>query len=191
MRREHDFYPTPANATRELLKRINIVSPVLEPCVGRGDMADVLRTDPRVGLVFTNDLDRTHLADWHDDATWEGFWRTLPPIEYVVTNPPFSKADQILPLAWKYARVGVAMLLRISYLEPCEGRGAWLAEHPPSKLIVLPRISFTGDGDTDMATCAWFVWDRACCGQSIEIVNPVDERQPSLLDDSLSARVGA
>jgi hypothetical protein len=31
-------------------------------------------------------------------------------------------------------------------------------EHSLSKLIVLPRISFTGNGKTDSVTCGWFIW---------------------------------
>jgi hypothetical protein len=56
------------------------------------------------------------------------------------------------------------MFLRLSYLEPVRNRGAWLAAHPPTGLIVLPRISFTGDGQTDTVTCAWMVWDKLARG---------------------------
>ena len=68
----------------------------------------------------------------------------------------------------------------------CEGRGAWLAAYPPTTLIVLPRISFTGDGNTDSATCAWFVWDRDAASQRIVVVNPVDDRQGSLLTETVT-----
>jgi hypothetical protein len=65
------------------------------------------------------------------------------------------------------------MLLRLSYLEPTEDRGAWLNSHPPTDLIVLPRISFTGNGKTDSVTCAWIVWRKQCNTQRIAITgNP-------------------
>jgi len=57
----------------------------------------------------------------------------------------------------------VAMLLRLSFLEPTakvNPRGPWLAECPPSRLIVLPRCSYTGDGRTDSVTTAWMIWLR-------------------------------
>lgn len=179
MRREHDFYPTPGWATRELLKRGWVIGRVLEPCVGAGDIARELIGQPYIDSVMTNDLDRRRDAMSHADATDAAWWKSLPPIDWVVSNPPFSVADQIVPLAHKYAN-NVAMLLRLSYLEPCEGRGTWLEEHPPS-LIVLPRISFTGDGNTDSVTCAWMVWNSDYA-QSIQIVNVRDERQGSLLE---------
>ncbi len=67
------------------------------------------------------------------------------------------------------ARVGVAFLLRLSYLEPCWDRADWLVQHPVSKLIVLPRISFTGDHKTDSVTCGWFVWVKGGTEQQIEV----------------------
>lgn len=175
MRRANDFYPTPDWATRELLARVDVRGYVLEPCAGRGDIATALACDPRVRNLELNDLDKQWDADTHEDATDPIYWQhKTGPAEWVVTNPPFLVADKILPLAVKH--VGrVAMLLRITYLEPCEGRAAWLRTHPPARLIVLPRISFTGDGKTDSVTCAWFVWDRFYCGQSIEVVSPAHD----------------
>lgn len=183
MRREHDFYPTPQLATRELLSRVNIRGRVLECCSGAGDIVTPLTEDKRITLVDTNDLDRRHLAKWHEDATDAAWWKTLPEYDWIVTNPIFLSAHKILPLAVKHAKIGVAFLLRITYLEPCEGRGLWLSELPPDGLIVLPRISFTEDGGTDSATCAWMVWGWMN-GAPIQVVAPlVDDRQASLLTE--------
>ena len=57
------------------------------------------------------------------------------------------------------------MLLRATFGEPCgpcpraprAGR-QWLLRHPPKALLLLPRISFTGDGETDSAAAWWFLW---------------------------------
>jgi hypothetical protein len=169
-RREHDFYPTPSWATHVLLQRVPIAGDVLEPCVGRGDILRELAEAPAVSCLTSNDLDRARPAFSHADATDPAWWSTLGRYDWIVTNPPFGVAHKILPLAHQYCGTGVAMLLRITYLEPCEGRLGFLATYPPTSLIVLPRISFTGDGKTDNATCAWFVWQREALRQSIEIV---------------------
>jgi hypothetical protein len=182
VRREHDFYPTQAWATRELLARVNVRGRLIEPCVGRGDISTLLAADTRVTQVYTNDVDRARAAHEHSDATDPAWWARLSQVDWVVTNPPFVVAHKIVPLAFQHARLGAAMLLRLTYLEPCEGRAEWLQATPPTRWIVLPRISFTGDGKTDSVTCAWFVWDRQQCGQSLEIVAPGDRRQASILD---------
>lgn len=184
MRRENDFYPTPAGATQALLSRVqSIGGSVMEPCVGAGDIAAELEGDPRIEAVVANDLDkRWTAATTHADATDKRWWNALPMYDWVITNPPFVAAHKILPLACEHASRGVAMLLRLTFLEPCEGRALWLSVNPPHRLIVLPRISFTGDGNTDLVTCAWYVWEWGSTQRGIEIVLPaVDARQGSLL----------
>ena len=163
-RRPRDAYYTPTDAARRLLEAIPDIAgeTVLEPCSGLDAIAAVLRMHGC--CVTTNDLDRSTPAQFHADATDPAFWTGSRRSAWVVTNPPFSCAAQIVPLAVQHATRGVAMFLRLSYLEPVRNRGAWLAAHPPTGLIVLPRISFTGDGQTDTVTCAWMVWDTLALG---------------------------
>lgn len=86
------------------------------------------------------------------------------------------KLDQYFSPA---AIVGVAMLLRLSYLEPTKDRGHWLNDHPPTQMIVLPRISFTGDGKTDSVTCAWMIWHKQGKGTITIERNPKFEQHTS------------
>lgn len=176
MRRQNDFYPTPEWATRELLRHVpQIGGYILEPCVGDGAIARVIDGDNRV--VYGSDIDPQMNCSFCGDATRRDFWAGVREtmfegrIDWVVTNPPFNVASQIVPLAYEHSDKGIAMLLRLSYLEPTEDRGAWLNEHPPTGLIILPRISFTGDGKTDSVTCAWMVWDKQQSRQKIIIAS--------------------
>lgn len=178
-RRDHDAYYTPTDAVHALMRRRPLIGKagdvVVEPCVGGGAIAQPFRD--RGCLVITNDLVPTVEADVHDDAQIVATWRELQmkadvdrivrdghdsaifsAIDWVVTNPPFVAARPILKQAIAHARLGVAFFLRLSFLEPTEERGDWLAAHPPDDLFVLPRISFTGDGKSDSVTCAWMVW---------------------------------
>lgn len=86
--------------------------------------------------------------------------------DWVISNPPFTAAGEIVWRALRAEpRAGVAMLLRCTFGEPCNsspqaprnGR-LWLPAHPPTAILMLPRISFTGDGHTDSAPCWWFLW---------------------------------
>jgi hypothetical protein len=167
-RRPFDFYPTHAAVTAVLLDHVTIAGRVLEPCAGAGDMARVLRAHAPITAVATNDYDPSRRADFHGDAADPmATCYTAGRSDWVVTNPPFSQAAGILQTAYAQARVGAAFLLRLSFAEPANGRGAWLAAHAGrlSHLIVLnPRPSFTGDGKTDSVTAAWFVWQHAHSG---------------------------
>ena len=174
MRRKNDFYPTPEFATHELVKRVEIMGCVLECCAGTNDIARPLAGNAR--KIWTNDYDFDRHHPFHFDAAdkhgWMDFRRECGAMDWVVTNPPFNQAAQIVPLAHGFAGIGIAMLLRLSFLEPVEDRGAWLNEHPPTSMIVLPRISFTGDGKTDSVTCAWMVWEKGKAGTITVAQNP-------------------
>ena len=132
---------------------------IVEPCAGDGSICDRL---PPGARYTTSDIDPT-LGHTVLDATDPGAWFLLAercPIDWVITNPPFSKAMSILENAYLHARSGVAFLVRLSFLEPTFARQDWLRAHPPTRIIVLPRHSFTGDGKSDMVTCAWVIWEK-------------------------------
>jgi len=155
-RRLNDFYPTPTWATEVLLEHLPLSKDTIiyEPCSGQGDITKVLNR--KFDIVLTNDIDPKMEAYGNLDATEDVAW-TLK-TDFCITNPPFNQAYQIVRQAVKHSREGVAMLLRLSFLEPTIERGPWLAANPPDKLLVLPRISFTGDGRTDSCTTAWMIW---------------------------------
>jgi len=181
-RRDFDYYPTPAWMTHALIKRYCVLD-VVEPCSGYDAIADVLR-DVNGTDVVTSDLNPATPAHWHLDATQEDTWAQLAAsqMRWCVTNPPFNQADQIVPLAVKYYQ-HVAMMLRLSWLEPTEARARFLDEHPPDGLIVLPRHGWRGSGSTDSVTSAWFVWDGGA-SRHIEIVTKAER-------DELIALYGA
>lgn len=161
-----DFYPTPSWATRSLVYHVPEIANtlVLECASGDGAIANVLHREFGCGLL-TNDLDRQHSATWNYDATGDLFWGTIDDsqfagrIDWIITNPPFNVAFPMLQQAVRHARVGVAFLLRKTFLEPTEERGEWLSNNPPSRTICLPRHNFRGEG-TDSVPCDWFVWER-------------------------------
>jgi hypothetical protein len=138
--------------------------------------------------IITNDLN-AYEADYHDDATREEGWLGFDyaaqryfrdRIAWTVTNPPFKHADEVLHLAYKYSAEGVAMLLRLSYLEPLrsdkrQAHTQFLVEHPPNVLINLPRMSFTNDGGTDSVIASWMVWYKSQLAPARIIVVPEEK----------------
>lgn len=152
-----------------LLRHIDIVENqiIFEPCVGTGIIP---RTMKEFGFnnvrYITNDIDEKVKAMFHYDAAGIMLWNKMkgtPTIgrpHWVITNPPFNLAARILAFARQFAIVGVAFQLRLSWLEPAAVRAESCYKTPPTKTIVLPRYSFSGDGETDRVTTAWFVWLR-------------------------------
>lgn len=181
-RRDFDFYPTGGGrpaivngkptavwAAQSLYRRLPVIARVAEPCVGTGDLI-AGRTD----VEWTNDVDERRAATYHLNAASPAAWNTFPRVPWIVTNPPFDVAALILACALDHAIDGVAMFLRLSFLEPTEGRAHLLSRRPPTRQLVLPRISFTGDGKTDNVTCAWFVWSKLV-EPGIEVASPIEK----------------
>lgn len=70
---------------------------------------------------------------------------------------------QIVARAYEAARVGIAMMLRLSFKEPTakvNPRGPWLILNPLTRELVMPRHSFTGNGKSDSVTTAWMIWAK-------------------------------
>jgi hypothetical protein len=149
----------------------------LEPCVGGGDIARFLP-----GRVYTNDIDHQREAGFHLDATAPATWKRLPPVDWVISNPPFNVAHLIVPRAYEHARVGVAMMLRLTWLEPADNRASWLKEHPLTRQIVLPRFSFDGSGSTDSVTCAWMIWLKSELAEPAVFIAPLSAEVEGALD---------
>lgn len=149
-RRARDAYYTPngEGAIAALVARVKVDGTIVEPCAGTGNLVEPLRR--RGYAVITNDV----------RGGFDATKRRLPASHWVITNPPFSKAYEILLNARRTANVGVAFLLRLSFLEPTHERARFLTLQPPSQLIVLPRMSFTNNKRTDSVTCAWMVWSK-------------------------------
>lgn len=161
-RNDLDYYETPEWATASLLAhhRMDREDLILEPACGDGAIVRALQA-AGFSRIMTNDIDPRHPANRHRDAADPAFWhmKTIQEVDHVVTNLPFDVAFPILEQAEIVAKGSVCLLLRLSFLEPTRERGEWLALHPPSRIINLPRHSFRGSGN-DTVTCAWFVWER-------------------------------
>ena len=166
---ENDFYPTPEPITKALLGVADIGGLVFEPCAGNSAITRVLAESPKVIQVIESDLTWNQNSPIPGDATLFDFWQywtkdfELYP-DWVVTNPPFNQASQILQKSWENSTIGCAFLLRLSFMEPVKNRTAFLRMNSDCLRYIIPvspRPRFRKDTKgSDSVTCAWFVWDK-------------------------------
>lgn len=152
-RRALDAYYTPPLLTQALLDEFPEIQGdcLLDPCCGDLRMSKQIMDAGRFRRHILNDI---ATGGW--DATRAEAWKHWRGASWCVTNIPFCHSATI---PWRAIEAGVpaALLMRISFLEPVEDR-QWVKRHPPTAMLALPRVSFDGSGQTDMATCGWFVW---------------------------------
>jgi hypothetical protein len=179
-RNEADFYETPAWCVEWLLKAWQplpaLKEPwrpprIIEPCAGRGAIigacnAAGLRAEwtaneddyDRAQGILQSGLTAADRCFTSDFLTWPRHGSGLPSdrFDYIITNPPFSLAQEFVEKAMGVADVTV-MLLRLNFLGS-QKRAKFLRSNMPDVYILSKRPSFTGKG-TDSTEYAWFVWD--------------------------------
>jgi hypothetical protein len=149
VRPESDYYGTPEGAFRPLLHLLPHDRVYWDPACGDWRL---IRWMEDAGLTaYGSDIEPkemgTHTIDFLTDDTRR---------EIIITNPPFSLAQEFVQHAMDHAPE-VLMLLRLNFLGSIKRR-EWLRTHEPSALfVVTPRPSFTGGG-TDSCEYAWFYW---------------------------------
>lgn len=149
-----------------------------EPCAGNGAIVRAAnsaggRQHGHASKWLTNDLDPRWRADSNVDATEPLAWSF--PIDWTISNTPFTQAIPIADQAIRASRYGVALYLRASIHEPLkEGeRRTWFSEHPPTGIVWLPRFAHQrsrakGIWSTDSMTSCWVIWEKGRRDQFIE-----------------------
>lgn len=168
-----NFFPTPPWAMRALLHEVLLRRLILkfrprsawEPACGAGHCA----------IPLAEVFDQVYATDVHDwgfgaardlDFSFCGPDEAPYPIDWVISNPPFSLAEMFVKRGLMIAREGVAMLMRLQWLEGGERYREFFAPDAPCRpsLVVVfaervPMIEGDWDPEASSATAyAWFVF---------------------------------
>ena len=178
---DDDLFPTPPWATRALMEivlprlYVRSLGTIWEPFAGLAHMSEVLgEASPG---VFASDKNLYQLDDGRTTAEfgivqqnflaasikhWPAALGRRP--ARIISNPSFKLAAQTVRHALTLATDGVAMLLRIQWLESLE-RYQLFAEYPPTLVAVFTeRVAMCEGGwDPKLSSAsgyAWFCWER-------------------------------
>lgn len=168
VRRADDFYSTPDWCTRAILPHFEPFDSVLDPCAGDGAILKVVTPRKIVHGFELNskrvvECDRDLIICWNIDSLdpelkWCCKLITQLSYDLIITNPPYSLAQQFIEKAIDSNAHQIAMLLRLNYLGS-QKRASFWKKHPCDIYVLPKRPSFTGTG-TDATEYAWFVWTR-------------------------------
>ena len=165
-----DFYQTPPEATRALLRCEQLPHGIWEPHCGLGAIAEVL-LDAGHAVYCTDAKDRGYAFQAASMDFLEA--KCCPPgVEAMVMNPPFAEAAIHIRHALMICPQ-VYALLRLTFLEAgnektesgrarlwCLDRGYLARVHVfRSRLPLMHREGWNGPRSTNTVAFAWFVWD--------------------------------
>src|SRR5262249_54346312 len=114
--RRGDLYDTPLEAVHALLKWEKLPPRIWEPACGTGNIVTVLRKAGHE--VIATDLNDRGCPDSLSrvDFLFPLLFPIVPDADAIVTNPPFSLAEQFVAAALARAPL-VIMLLRLAFME--------------------------------------------------------------------------
>jgi hypothetical protein len=159
-----DYFPTPPWAARAggaLIKRLDPAATTCwEPACGGGHMVHGLAD--YFDTVWGSDIHAYgHGAVWdflagpHPAAA--GSW------DWIASNPPFKDGEAFVRMALPQARHGVAMLLRLNFLEGQTRYRLLYGDNPVTVVAPfaerVPMVKGRWDPAASTATAyAWFIW---------------------------------
>jgi hypothetical protein len=184
-----DMFPTPPWATRALMQVVlgGPFSSIWEPATGYGHMAEVLRE--YCGEVATSDLhDYGYPLDQRLDFT---DCAAAPKYDWIITNPPFKKkTEQFVLKALELAQIGVAMFVRLQWLESVGRYETIFRDHPPTCIaffaerVPLCKGEWKPDGTTATAYI-WLVWIKGQEPRPPFWIPPGQRERLTKLDDAV------
>lgn len=163
-RRSVDDFPTPPWGTRALCEFLIAqgfdlrASSVREPAANRGFMARPL--GEYFGTVIASDL-----IDYGAGYPVEDFLfpYNIPEVDWTITNPPFTLADQFVARSLETSHIGCAIIVRSAFLEGIGRYETLFRDMPPAFTVQfverIPMVKGRIDQDAASATAySWIVW---------------------------------
>ena len=167
-----DWYATNPEAVKKLLDVENFhMKNILEPCVGAGHIANVLKEYSGKNVTAIDIVDRgyegtiiTDFLNWESDKAYDT----------IITNPPYKLASEFinkcLSILSPDGKLG--MFLKIQFLEGIK-RKELFDKYPPKYVYVFRKrmqifnngIEFnqkTGKRWSSLLCNAWYIWDKQC-----------------------------
>lgn len=178
-RKDQDYYSTPRYVVDDFLDtiwddvftHIPKSSLILEPCAGGSPDSPTMPyvealSDRGFSNILTMDIREDSTAEVKADYLSYDFPFGKSP-HLVITNPPFSHAEEIARRALFTAKSNgvVVMLQRIGWLESRSREDFWKT-YPPTHIVAhAKRIAFGGGRKTDSCMYAHFVWHMPSVGK--------------------------
>ena len=159
-RESMDWYATDPCLVEDLLLVEDFGRCVVEPCVGTGNIAEILR---RHGHEVTciDILDRGYPETLKGDY----LKTTLASDPDIITNPPYKHSLEFVQHSLQQTRGKIAMLLKIQFLEGIRRYKQLHSITPPNRVYIYPKrvLCYKNNIKENISSAmmfTWMIWDR-------------------------------
>ena len=167
-RQTEDYYATEPKAVQELLAVESFSDTILEPCVGGGHIAEVLKQNGHK-VIAQDIIDRGY-----PETQIKDFLIQQENKYDIISNPPYVMAREFCEHALDISPEGVkvAMFLKLTFLESQE-RKTFFQKYPIKYLYVFSqRMNCAKNGEfekysSNAVAYGWFVWVKGFKGEPI------------------------
>lgn len=183
-RSDLDFYETPLAVTKAFLEasgwrpKTNVV---WEPAAGNGAIIDVIQDMLPGVMTVTSDIKvRQRMLTLECDFLQHTWAENRPELQNkdIITNPPFSHAQEFVEKALELVNGDIVMLLRLAFLETAQRRKLFDRKHLREVWVSSKRIHFTspyltqreqetGKKSNSGMAMAWFIFNRNYKGDPV------------------------
>ena len=169
-RKKSDFYETPYSIGADIVNSLGLdwenIHSVLEPACGSGAIVSAI-----INTIKQYDIDivATDIRHENETARRDFLVHHFFKSDLIVTNPPFSLADDFIIRAKQLSNKYIALLLPLSYLHgKSRYDNIWTDnEFPLRSVHIYTRYPMLGDPlrddgkyRTGMMVYAWYVWEN-------------------------------
>lgn len=161
-RPDHDYYPSPPEATEALLRVEQFKGLIWECACGDGAISRVLEQHGHE-VLSTDLIDRGYGEGGHD------FLSSPHRAANVITNPPFTLAERFVRLSLERTTGKVAMLAKLQFLEGAKRRTMFESTPLKSVYVFSKRLTMTRNGEkmknSGMIAFCWLIWEHGYTGR--------------------------
>lgn len=176
---DNDYYATPFNATEAILNKVDLFNDtILEPAAGEGHIVKVLKEHYPHNEITANDLIKRD-SRFGIDVNGNIDFLTYNPnrkFDTIITNPPFSLAQQFIEKALTLANHYVIIFAKIQLLEGNDRRKMFDKTPPKYVYVFSKRVNPLRNGEerdengkpwASTMCFAWFVWEIGHTGDTV------------------------
>jgi len=169
----NDYYPTPTASTEALLNTYGISreATILDPFAGQGHILNVLK---RYGFrnLYGSDLVSYANLKFRPIRTPYNFFTDnyhIKEVDWIITNPPYKQVTESVLKCLDIATKGVAMFLKITFLETVSRYEKIFKSFPPKHVLCFSnRQPMYQNGvvttTSNAVMYAWFIWEKGFTG---------------------------